>query len=342
MIYKIMIFKYSMEKEERNEVKVNDSLTNKSNAELVNGVPQEQIHGILFNRELGWQEIIYDLINTEQLDPWDINISLLADKYLERIENMPEVDFFVSSKVLLAASLLLRIKSEILLNKYLKSIDEILFEKKELKKHTLERIELDEDIPELVLRTPLPRFKKVTLKELMESLGKAITTENRRVNKVILNSNAVRETSFSLPKKTFKLKDKIREIYSKIYSHFTINESQHKISFNQFALSRDEKLISFSPLLHLEHQKKLWLEQEAHFEEIYIWLEETHLKHHPNRFADLKQEIEEEIMEEALTEAIDEEIQEETKNKKNITREKKKRLKNIDKHFKNPLGDITQ
>lgn len=342
MIYKILVFRYSMDKEDRNEAKVNDSLVDKSvnsNAKSVNGVPQEQIHGILFNRELGWQEIIYDLINTEQLDPWDINISLLADKYLERIENMPEVDFFVSSKVLLAASLLLRIKSEVLLNKYLKSIDEILFEKKELKKHLLERIELDEDIPELVLRTPLPRFKKVTLKELMESLGKAITTENRRINKVLLTNNAIRETSFSLPKKTFKLKDKIKEIYSRISSHFTINESQHKISFNQFATSNDEKIISFSPLLHLEHQKKLWLEQEAHFEEIYIWLEETHLKHHPDRFADLKREVEEEIMDETIAEVMEEEMQNE---EKNITREKKKRLKHIDKHFKNPIGDITE
>ncbi|GAI77431.1 unnamed protein product, partial [marine sediment metagenome] len=40
-----------------------------------NSVKQEQVHDLLFNREIGWQEIIYDLINTEQLDPWDINIT---------------------------------------------------------------------------------------------------------------------------------------------------------------------------------------------------------------------------------------------------------------------------
>jgi len=95
------------------------------------GVKQQQIHDILFNREIGWQEIIYDLINTEQLDPWDINITLLTEKYLQKIERLEEADFFVSSKVLLAAALLLRIKSEILLNTYIKSIDEILFGKKE-------------------------------------------------------------------------------------------------------------------------------------------------------------------------------------------------------------------
>ena len=56
--------------------------------EQKNSVKQEQIHDLLFNRELGWQEIIYDLINTEQLDPWDIDITILSDKYLEKISKI--------------------------------------------------------------------------------------------------------------------------------------------------------------------------------------------------------------------------------------------------------------
>ena len=101
-----------------------------------NNVKQEQIHDLLFNREIGWQEIIYDLINTEQLDPWDVNITILTDKYLEKVKKIEGANFVISSKVLLAASLLLRIKSEILLNKYVKSIDEIL-KRSEAAKRTL-------------------------------------------------------------------------------------------------------------------------------------------------------------------------------------------------------------
>jgi len=51
------------------------------------------------------------------------------------------------------------------------------------------------------------------------------------------------------------------------------------------------------PLLHLECQKKIWLEQEAHFEEIHIWLKEIFLKHNPDPFAELREEIVEEIEE---------------------------------------------
>jgi len=286
-----------------------------------NNIKQQQIHDLLFNREIGWQEIIYDLINTEQLDPWDINITILTEKYLEKIQKIEKEEFFISSKVLLAASLLLRIKSEILLNRYIKSIDEILFGKKQEKKKILERIELEEEIPELILRSPIPRFKKVTLKELIESLNKAITTENRRIKKEIINKNALREASFSLPKKRFSIKNKIRELYKNLFTHFKENQKKKKISFTEFVgENKKERVISFPALLHLENQKKVWLEQETHFEEIHIWLKEIYLKHNPDPFADLKQEVEQKIEE--------------------LDNGQKQRLKKINKKFENPLGEM--
>lgn len=265
----------------------------KSEKNQKENIKQQQIQDILFNKEIGWQEIIYDLINTEQLDPWDINIILLTNKYLEKIQKLEQADFFISSKVLLAAALLLRIKSEILLNKYIKSIDEILFGKKEKKQQILERIELEEEIPALIPRSPLPRFKKVTLKELIESLNKAIVTENRRIKKEIINKNALREISFCIPKKKFSIKNKIKEIYERLFAHFKKNKENKKISFTELTgRNKEEKIMCFSPLLHLENQKKIWLEQEAHFEEIHIWLKDIYLKHNPDPFADLKQDIE--------------------------------------------------
>jgi segregation and condensation protein A len=286
-----------------------------------NNVKQDQIQDLLFNREIGWQEIIYDLINTEQLDPWDIDITILTEGFLAKIQVLEEADFFVSSKVLLAAALLLRIKSEILLNKYIRSIDDILFGIKEEKKHVLERIELNEEIPELVPRSPLPRFKRVTLQELMASLDKAIATENRRIKKEILKKNALRAGSLSLPKRKVRIKDKIREMYKNLLDHFEKEEKKKRVSFNEFiGEDKDEKIISFSPLLHLDHQKKVWLEQEVHFDDFYIWLKEVYFRHNPDPFADLKAEIEEEI--------------------KELDDEKKKRLQKINKDFENPLADF--
>jgi segregation and condensation protein A len=283
-------------------------------------VKQEEIHDLLFSRELGWQEIIYDLINTEQLDPWDINITILAEKFLEKINKLEEADFFVSSKVLLAAALLLKIKSEILLSKYIMSIDEILFGKKEKKEHKLERIELEEEIPSLIPRSPMPRFRKVTLKELMESLNKAISTENRRIRKAIIHKNSLRESAISLPKSRFSIKDRIHGIYERLIGHFDSNKNTKKISYTEFVgVERTQRITSFFPLLHLENQRKVWLQQEGHFNEIDIWLREIYVEHNGEPFAELREEFEKEM--------------------KNLDKKQKQRLEEIDEKFSNPLGE---
>ncbi len=265
---------------------------------------QEQIHDILFSREISWQEIIYDLINTEQLDPWDIDIGILTNRYLEKIRQLEEEDFFVSSKVLLAAAFLLRIKSELLLSKYLKSIDEILFgnkpDEKIIRQIDWSEVDIDE-IPELVPKSPLPRFKRVTLQELIESLGKAIVTENRRIRKEIVNSNALRETAISLPKRKYNPQSKSKEIYNKLID-FIKNNAADKITFSELAgMEKEERIIYFFTLLIMESQQKVWLEQNNHFDEIYVWPRKNYFRLHPDLFMDLIEEygkaIEEEIIE---------------------------------------------
>ena len=116
-------------------------------------IGQEQFYDVVTGRQPDWHTIIYDLINSEQLDPWDIDIVLLTRRYFEKILELEEnagtdsdksesPDFYISSKVLLAAALLLRIKSEFLLNRHIQSIDDILFGKKDEKKYIMERIEI--------------------------------------------------------------------------------------------------------------------------------------------------------------------------------------------------------
>ncbi len=280
-------------------------------------VNQEQIQDLLFGEKLGWQAIIYDLINTEQLNPWDMDLVKLTNRYLEKIKELEEANFFVSSKVLLAASLLLRIKSEILLNQDLCDLDDILFGKSEEKKYEQERIELDDDIPDLIPRTPLPRFKRVTLPELMEALGKAMKTEHRRIKREILVKQQERYADLVIPKNTVNLKDKIDEMYSKLKSLFANSDQQ--VAFSELVKEfdkKEDKIYSFVSLLHLDNQQKVWLEQEKHFEEIWVLLKEMYLaKNHDmlNRLLEEMEKLEEEHETEAEREVqqVEEEIDEE-------------------------------
>jgi len=285
------------------------------------GVGQEQIHDLLFGEKLSWQSIIYDLINTEQLDPWNIDISTLSEKYLEKIKDMEKHNFFVSSKVLFAASLLLRIKSEILLHSHLPSLDAILFGKKDEKKYVQERIEIDDDIPELVPRTPLPRYRKVTLQELMGALGKAIKTETRRIKKVVVKKQHEMETSFSMPKKRINIKDQIKEVYLKLKDIFSKREN--KLAFSEFVKNpkKDEQIATFIPLLHLDNQQKVWLEQETPFDEIWIWIKSLYDKQHKEEIDAMMQEVAQDLKERG----------------RDLTPEEMKRAEKIEKDFKEPI-----
>lgn len=237
-------------------------------------INQFQFFNLITSQELSWQAIIYDLIKTEQLDPWDIDLGVLADKYIEVIQEIEEANFFVSSKVLFACSLLLRLKSEILLNKYIQSLDDALYGREEQKKYELERIEIDEDeLPILVPQTPMPRYKKVTLKELMSALNKAIETETRRIKRDIKTKQAEKSALMVLPKADrVPLGIKVRDIFSKIKTHLKHPEVMH-MKFSELAPTKQEKLASFLPILHLANREKVYLQQEKHFDEILMTLE---------------------------------------------------------------------
>ena len=284
-------------------------------AALQSKVGQEQIHGLLFGEQLSWQQIIYDLINSEQLDPWDIDLALLTNKYLERVREMEEADLFVSSKVLFAVALLLRIKSEILLNHYIPSLDAILFGKEEEKKYVQERIELEEEVPGLVLRTPLPRFRKVSLQELMAALSKAVKTENRRIKKVVTARQYELEAAISLPRAQINIKDRIKEVYEKIKKIFF--DREEKVAFSEIAGEKKEERIStFVPLLYLDMRHKVLLEQEKHLDEIYIWLKHLHDKKYKDDLEKLKREVEEEFERLAAEEKLEAQMEKEEAKKK--------------------------
>ena len=302
----------------------------------------EQINVLLFSEQLSWQAIIYDLINTEQLDPWDLDISSLSKKYLEKVRQLEEANFFISSKVLYAASWLLRLKSEILIDKDIQDLDNVLFGKKEEKHYVQERIELDEEIPELIVKTPLPRFKKISLDELMSALGHAIKTENRRIKKVVLTKQQEYETSLSLPKKRINLQDKIKEVEKKLGEVF--KNSEEKLAFTDLAGKESEERVStFIPLLHLDTQHKVWLEQCKHCDEIWILLKHLYEKQNAELLESMKKEVEEELKRlraqeklellESKTEEAEEEIDEEKENKlfgRRKSPQKERHLTNID------------
>lgn len=292
-----------------------------------NKISQNQFFEFITGDDLGWQTIIYDLIRTEQLDPWDIDIGVLADKYVETIQKLEEANFFVSSKVLLACSLLLRLKSEILANNFIQSLDEALYGKEE-KSQTIERIDIDEgELPVLVAKTPMSRHKKVTLNELINALNKAIETENRRIRREITQRQA-EKLVLSIPKTPhIPLKIRMSQVFSFIQS--LIKSQEEYISFSSIAKEREEKIACFVPVLHLANESKVYLRQKNHFDEIYIGLKahEEELKEIESELSKIEEYLEE--IDEKSIENLEEQIIE-NEEKKDYLNEDYKEDQNLD------------
>lgn len=282
------------------------------NSKNLEKIGQEQFYEVVTGMQPDWHSIIYDLINSEQLDPWDIDIVVLTKRYFEKILELDEQDFYISSKVLLAAALLLRIKSEFLLNKHIKSIDDILFGKKDEKKYIIERIEINEDeLPMLIPKTPLPRARRITLNELMAALTKAINTESRRIKKEVAFKRAKKLSEVDFPSfRKIDLKDRIKRFYARILTTVKKASTGPDRELNKTCYSylvgkdREERLACFLPLLHLSNTKKLWLEQEKHMDEIWIFLYEYFDKNR-NLFSEEVEQEAEEIASEIASEISD-------------------------------------
>ena len=232
----------------------------------------EKIFEVIYGKdEVTWRRLLYELVKTEQMDLWDINISLLTKQYIETIKKLKELDFRVSGEVLLAAAILLKIKSNRLLNEDLSELDRLLTESEE----SIEELDIGEaheaheerEKPVLIPRIPQPRKRKVSMFDLVEALEKALEVKRRRV------LNSIPPMNIEAPKKTKDITEIIREIYMKIKSFFYRNK-QNKVTFSQLVPSqtKEDKVYTLIPLLHLTTQRKIDISQQEHFGEIDIML----------------------------------------------------------------------
>ena len=77
-----------------------------------------------------------------------------------------------------------------------------------------------------------------------------------------------------MPTRKMDILGVIRDLYHKI-SYYTVKENTDTLTFSKLLpprAGRQEKVYTFIPLLHLEHQEKVETTQEKPFDEIYVKL----------------------------------------------------------------------
>lgn len=246
------------------------------------GVPKEERQHKIFdmlmdNDEISWQTILKDLVKTEQMDPWDVDIKLLCDKFVETVKSFEKMHFNVSGKILLATAILLKMKADKLLTSDIHAMDQLI-DFVEDQQAELEGFEDDlemelmnnEYIPKdkediLVPRTPQPRKRKVSIFDLVEALEKALEVKQRRPVKTETYKDV------EIPKKKVDINELMTSVHKTILK---LLDGRKSLKFTEIIPSeaKEDRIMTFMPMLHLSFQRRIELEQENHFGPIDVFL----------------------------------------------------------------------
>ncbi len=205
--------------------------------------------------------ILVNLAKSGEIDPWNIDIVEVTDKFLRHVEELEKMDLRVSGRTLLYAAILLRMKSNALVEveEHQDAIDD-----------DLTQFEVsDYPVPALPLRRSSRR--PVTLHELLSELKKAEAIEKRRLDRFENKREERRATveevlSIAHEEDIESRVERMRCLLSELF------EKQKYIEFSDLAapLDRAGRVMAYLTLLFLATKKEIQLEQEEIFEELYI------------------------------------------------------------------------
>ena len=241
---------------------------------------QEKLFDILFKSDdISWQSMIFDAVRTQQMDPWDVDITELAAKFLEMIKQLKEMDFKISGKMILAAAILLRLKSHKLVTDDLSALDRLIAMSEESEEDFYDgllagddqhvEVQVGDKKIALVPRTPQPRKRKVSVYDLVEALEKALEVKNRR--RMLFGDEAA---EVKAPENYDDINTIIERVYLQIKDYFLQRAEEKSVKFSALLKTGDrkERIFTFHPLLHLSNQRHVDLVQEVPFSDFDIYL----------------------------------------------------------------------
>lgn len=209
-------------------------------------------------------EILVNLAKNGEIDPWDIDIVSVTDKFLARIEDIQMMDLRISGRTLLYASILLRMKSNWV------DMDEP--EDTDICDDGMDFFEVDDyPVPKLPVRRIATR--PVTLQELIAELKKAERVEHRKKEKKLIRKleERVAVTTDDVLGIAHE-EDILGRVASLNHVLNSIFEEHESVVFSELlGEERSENIMTYVSLLFLATEKKIWLQQDELFGELFIY-----------------------------------------------------------------------
>jgi len=206
--------------------------------------------------ETNWKEMLIDLVETEKLDPWSIDIAVIADKFVEKVRALQMLDLHVAANVVLASSILLRMKTETL-----------LFEEPEEEPNGEIEARTVPQIPSLTLKLRLPPPRRLTLQELIGAIEEIMKIQQS--NKKLLQP--IQQNLIQINMNEKDIDALIEDTFESVKQNV---DSYGLVTFSQLIKNKslEDIIKTFIPLLFLEKNGKVELFQEEFFGEIFIKL----------------------------------------------------------------------
>ncbi len=189
-----------------------------------------------------------------EIDPWNVDIVDLTDKFLKKIE-----DLRVSGRIILYASLLLRMKSEILLNEMYKEEDEL---------DEIE-IDIDFDLDSIDFKPVRRKIKRyTTLDDLVNELRRLERLREKKRKKRSFERSFEKIENISHEE---DVEEKIIEVYKALKML-----GMREISFLKLIKDFDKslKVTYYISILHLAYRNMLKIEQEVPYGDIRVVVDE--------------------------------------------------------------------
>ncbi|MEK6981472.1 MAG: segregation/condensation protein A [Candidatus Micrarchaeota archaeon] len=205
-----------------------------------------------------WKQILLELIDKKKIDPWDVNIVKLCQEYLKKIKELKTLELMVPANVILAASILLRYKSD-----YLKIQEEsVQFYSDEPPQIFVE------DMPELTFSSRIPPKMQITAAQLMEEMDKIIKYEN--IVRIPKQRGGI-DTIINMKLDDKDIERKMNEILIKIKDNI---DSEGITTFSQISKNAGARdmIYTLVSILHLTQKEYVDIKQDEIFGEVFIFV----------------------------------------------------------------------
>lgn len=204
-------------------------------------------------------QVLLDLARKGEIDPWDVDLAQVTEKFLERIEAMGDRDLPALGRTLLYASILLRMKSDSIEEGDEEPEDDLFDEFDEgpvFRRRTVEGL----PAPPIRRKTRRP----VTLDELIAELTRAETVAERKVGRA--REKPAEPTVEKALERAHEegIEDRIRALREVIFERLA---SVDRIAFSDLG---EKDVFDYVSLLFMAGRREIWLEQESLFGELYI------------------------------------------------------------------------